>query len=229
MRFLIHPAAFRRAVFSALLLAMPASSAAQDARRQFVTVSYSWLYTQPLHFAEHPLEDLLDAEVAAAQGRAHDYETRDGRTRVFVDEFRRRGRGAAITVYPFGLRTGATLGLRGSIEDLPVIRLTFEGAPPFGSYLLTDARAYDASAGVFVADRSPGWGLGSHVFVAGGIGRIRSELGDGRRYVGEAGGGISSGPIGVELAVKFAWNRLHEPVAHRFLTVPITLRATVSF
>jgi hypothetical protein len=229
MRVPSHPAAFGIAVLSALLLAWPTASAAQEARRQFVTVAYSWLYTQPLQFAEHPLEDLIGADVAAAQGRAHDYETRDGLTRVFVDEYRRGGRGAAVTVYPFGLRRGATLGLRGSIEDLPVIRLTFEGAPPLGRYLLTDGRAYDASVGVFVADRSPGWGLGSHVFVAAGVGGIRSGLGDGRRYVGEAGGGMSSGPIGVELSVKFAWNRLSEPVSHGFLTVPITLRAAVSF
>ena len=63
----------------------------------------------------------------------------------------------------------------------------------------------------------------------GGGGRIRSSLGDGTRIFAEGGGGLSSGPFGVELSVKFAWNRLDEPVVHRFLTIPITLRGTLSF
>jgi hypothetical protein len=64
--------------------------------------------------------------------------------------------------------------------------------------------------------------------IAGG-GRIRSNIGDGTRVFAEGGGGISSGPFGVELSVKFAWNRLDEPVVHRFLTIPIALRGTLSF
>jgi hypothetical protein len=158
-----------------------------------------------------------------------DYETRDGATRVDVLEFKRRSNGAGITVYPLGLGAGAALGIRGSFEDLPVIRLAFDGPDALDSYILTNARAYDVGAGLFVADRSAGWGLGSHAFVAGGIGRIRSDLGDGRRYFAEGGGGLSSGPLGVQLSVKFAWNRLSEPVEHRFPTVPIALRGTVSF
>ena len=48
----------------AIALAVPASAGAQTyaprkARRHFVTLSLDWLYTQPLHFANHPLEDLL--------------------------------------------------------------------------------------------------------------------------------------------------------------------------
>jgi hypothetical protein len=65
--------------------------------------------------------------------------------------------------------------------------------------------------------------------VTGGAGRIRSDLSDGRRYFAEAGGGVNSGPLGVELSVKFAWNRLTAPVEHRFFTVPVTLRGTLSF
>jgi hypothetical protein len=45
----------------------------------------------------------------------------------------------------------------------------------------------------------------------------------------EGGGGLSSGPLGVEIAVKFAFNRMEKPVAHRFFTVPVVLRATLSF
>ena len=119
-------------------------------RRQFVTISYDWQYTHPLHFAEHPLEDLVGRPVAAAQGQLHDYETRDGAARINVVEFGRRTHGAGITVYPFGLKSGATLGIRGSIENLPMIRLAFEGDAPFETYGLTNGRAYDVGAGVFV-------------------------------------------------------------------------------
>lgn len=226
---------FLRPILAILLLVLvPAAAAAQrgtphQPRRQFVTISYDWVYTQPLHFADHPLEDLVGADVASAQLREYDYETRDGRVRIDVIEFRKRSQGAGITVYPFGLRTGSTLGIRGSFEDLPVIRLGFDGAAPLDSYVLTGARAYDAGLGLFIADRAAGWGLGSHAFVAGGLGRIRSDLGDGSRYFAEGGGGLQSGPIGVQLAVKFAWNKLDDPVEHRFLTVPLTLRATLSF
>jgi hypothetical protein len=82
---------------------------------------------------------------------------------------------------------------------------------------------------VYLADRSPGWGLGSHAFLAGGIGRVRGDQRDGNRYFAEGGGGLSAGPIGVELSVKFAWNRFTEPVEHQFMTVPIALRGTVTF
>ena len=50
-----------------------------------------------------------------------------------------------------------------------------------------------------------------------------------RRYFAEGGGGIQTGPIGFEISAKFGWNRLSEPVEHRFLTVPVNMRATVSF
>lgn len=218
----------------ALVLLVPAVAVAQtytvpQARRQFVTFSYSWLYTHPLHFAEHPVEDLVGEPVSTAQMQNHNYETRDGLTRVTVDEFRRRRIGAGVTLYPFGLRSGPALALRGSFEQLPVVRLTIDGPGAVDGYNLTNGRAFDGGIGVVVADRSAGWGLGSHAFVMGGLGRIRSDLSGGRRYFAEAGGGVNAGPIGVELAVKFAWNRLSEPVEHRFLTVPVIIRGNVSF
>jgi hypothetical protein len=227
----------RRAIRLALIawfVVLPAIAAGQTyseprPRRQFVSVSYDWMHTEPLHFAEHPLEDLLGREVASAQMQDYDYETRDGLTHVLVNEFRSKGNGVGVTVYPFGLSTGATLGVRGSIAQLPEINITFEGPAPVSNYLLTRAKAYDVGAGLVVADRSAGWGLGSQAFVIGGLGRIRSDLGEGSRYFAEGGGGLTSGPIGVQISVKFAWNRLDDPVEHRFLTVPITLRATVSF
>jgi hypothetical protein len=218
---------------AAMLLADLASAQTfgvqQRARKHFVTVSYDWLFTEPLHFAEHPLEDLLGREVASAQRETFEYRTRDEATLIDVLEFTRRTRGAGITVFPFGMSSGPTLALRGSFERLPDIRIRFEGPAPVAAYDLTNARALDAAIGLYMADRSPGWGLGSHAFLAGGIGRITSDLSDGSRYFAEGGGGLSVGPIGVELAVKFAWNRLEQPLEHRFLTVPVTLRGTVTF
>jgi hypothetical protein len=221
------------AVLSAALLA-PVSAIAQPyseakPRRQFVTITLDWLDTQPLHFLEHPLQDLVGTDVAAAQFKPYEYETRDGLTHIDVLEFSRRGRGGGITVYPLGISAGTTLGIRASVESLPNIRVGFDGPGPLDSYTFTDAHAYDVGVGLFVADRSAGWGLGSRAFVLAGGGRIRSSVGDGTRVFAEGGGGLSSGPFGVELSVKFAWNRLEEPVAHRFLTIPIALRGTLSF
>lgn len=201
----------------------------KKARRQFITISYDWLYTQPLHFAEHPLADLVGRPVSPAQFEVYDYRTSDGEILIDVLEFTRRTHGAGVTVYPFGASVGATLALRASFEDLPDIRIGFAGPGAPAEYALVGARAYDIAAHVYVADHAPGWGLGSHAFVGGGVGRIKSDLGDGGRYFAEGGGGLSSGPLGIELVVKVAWNRLDDPVEHRFLTIPVTLRGTVSF
>lgn len=212
--------------------AAPASAqtyAVQKARRHFITVSYGTLSTQALHFSGHPLEDLVGTGVTEAQFEEYDYRTRDGAILIDVLEFKKRGRGAGVTLYPFGLSVGPTLALRGSVEDLPVIRIAFDGAGAPPDYALTGARAYDVSAALYVADRSAGWGLGSHAFIGGGVGRIKSDTRAGDRYFGEAGGGLSSGPLGVELSAKFAMNRFTDPVDHRFLTVPVTLRGTLTF
>ena len=226
----------QRSVIVAIVLTFAAAAPAaaqtystQKPRRQFITVSYDWLYTQPLHFAQHPLQELVGADVAEAQFEDYDYRTRDGAVIIDVLEFRRRGHGAGVTLYPFGANVGATLALRGSYEELPTIRIAFTGTGAPADYALTNARAFDDSAAIFVADRSHGWGLGSHAFVGGGVGRIRSDLPDGDRVFAEGGGGLSSGPLGVELSVKFAWNHLSSPVEHHFLTIPVTVRGTVSF
>jgi hypothetical protein len=224
-------------ILSAIALAPVAAQAdAQDAapqpraRRQWVSVSLDWLNTQPLHFGDHPVEDLVGRDVGEAQRQAFDYESRDGLTRVDVIEFKRRGAGYGLTVYPFGMATGATLGVRVSAEDIPRIELDIVGPALVSSYLLEDARALDLSIGVYVADRAPGWGLGSYAFVAGGFGRIRSDVfGRGPRYFAEGGGGLTVGPIGVVLALKIARNQLDLPVPHSFLTLPVVLRGQVSF
>ena len=221
------------ATLTLLALAVPAAAqdyAVQKPRRQFVTISLDWLNTEPLHFASHPLEDLVGREVASAQLEAYDYRTRDEAILITVREFRKRNRAMSLAVYPLGLSTGTTLGIRGSIEEMPTIHIDFEGVGAPVNYALTGARAYEVGLGLYVADRSAGWGLGSQAFVLGGGGRIKGDDGrDGTRVFAEGGGGLTVGPLGVQLAVKFAWNKLTEPVEHRFLTVPITLRGTLSF
>lgn len=229
---------FRAAVFLAalpLIVALTATTAAAQTygtrkpRRQFISVNYESFVTQPLHFERFPLEDLVGQPIASAQFKAHDYETRDGAIQIDVVKFTRRGHGAGVTLYPLGLSVGPTLALRASVQDLPDILVAFTGGSAPQTYELTGARAYDVGAALVVADRSPGWGLGSLAYVGGGAGRIKSDLRNGDRVFAEGGGGLSSGPFGVELSVKFAWNHLTDPVDHHFITVPVTLRGTLSF
>jgi hypothetical protein len=217
----------------AALTVTPALGQTYDAgkkpRRQFVSISYESFVTQPLHFGRFPLEDLVGSPVASAQLKTHDYETRDGAVLIDVLKFTRRGQGRGITLYPFGLSVGPTLAVRASAQDLPDISIAFTGSGAPQAYELTGARAYDVGAAIVIADRSRGWGLGSQAFVGGGMGRIKSDTRTGDRVFAEGGGGLSSGPFGVELAVKFAWNHLTDPVDHHFITVPVTLRGTLSF
>jgi hypothetical protein len=199
-------------------------------RRQFVTVSVDWMRSTTLDFKRHPLEDLLGRPVATSQLPEWDFETSDGQILIDVVEFKRRTQGLSVAVYPFGLSRGTTLGIRGSIEGVPRTRIAFagEGAPP--PYSLTGATAYDIGAGLFVADRSAGWGLGAMAFVVGGIGRIKADDDRaGTRRFAEGGGGIMFGPFGVQLAAKFAWNTMQDPIEHRFQTIPVTVRGTFSF
>jgi len=201
----------------------------QKARRHFVSLSYDWQYIHPLAFHHHPLEDLLGQPVSEVHLEAADYRTADGLTTVTVQEFTHRGQGVGLTVYPLGSSEGATLAIRGSIEGLPTLRLTFSGPSPISSYTLTNARAYDVSAGLEMSDRSPGWGLGSHAFILGGLGRVRSDERDGTRYFAEGGGGVMTGPLGVDISVKIATNRFTTPISHSFLTIPVSVRGTFSF
>jgi hypothetical protein len=211
---------------------VPASSQTQETRkprRQFVSVSYESFVTQPLHFERFPLEALVGGPVAASQFQAYDYETRDGLVLIDVVNFTRRGNGVGISLYPFGVSVGAALALRASVQELPDISINFAGAAAPPNYDLIGARAYDVGAAIVIADRSRGWGLGSQAFIGGGRGRIHAGTRTGDRIFAEGGGGISSGPFGVELSVKFAWNHLPDPVDHHFITVPVTLRGTLSF
>ena|SRR5215210_3475761 len=221
-------------ILAIAVLALGAPAIAQDysprkPRRQFITISYDWMNTEPLHFANHPLVDLVGRPVAAAQNETYEYRTRDGQIQIDVIQFKKRNGGLSGTLYPFGFTTGTTVGLRGSIEELPDIQIAFAGTGAPAPYSLTGARAYDAGVGLFVADRSAGWGLGSQAFIVAGAGRIKADGREGNRVFAEGGGGLLVGPLGVQLAVKFAWNKIDDPVTHRFLTVPVTVRGTLSF
>ena len=120
--------------------------------------------------------------------------------------------------------------MRGSVENLPDIRFAFDGPGALDSYALTNALAYDVGAGA-VRGRSRTW-VGPRqlrVHTSAAWARLRATSVRGSRYFAEGGGGIQSGPLGFEISAKFGWNRLSEPVEHRFLTLPINMRATVSF
>jgi hypothetical protein len=79
-----------------LVLAACAAAAAQTPakkpRRHFVSVSLDIFGTQPLHFANWPVEELVGREVTEAQGEPYDYRSRDGATTVDVRQFRNRER-----------------------------------------------------------------------------------------------------------------------------------------
>jgi len=199
------------------------------ARRHFISVSYETQYIQPQGFAKHPLEELLGQPVEEVHFESFQYRTRDQATLVTVQEYGKRGRAVGATVYPFGSSVGATLAIRGSIETLPDIRVAFTGPAPAPTYVLTNGRAMDLGVGIDMSDRAPGWGLGAHAFILGGIGRARTDQLDGRRYFIEGGGGITSGPLGVDIAFKYAINQFTMPVAHSIHMIPISVRGTLSF
>ena len=69
-------------------------------RKHFITFSYDWIYTEPLHFAEHPLSDLLGREVGG--GAAGSLRIPDPRRRDAIDviEFSRRQSGLGASIYP---------------------------------------------------------------------------------------------------------------------------------
>ena len=119
--------------------------------------------------------------------------------------------------------------MRGSLESIPAIHVAFTGPAPSPTYDLTNARAMDLGVGIDMSDRSPGWGLGAHAFIMGGIGRIQADQRDGNRYFGEGGGGVTSGPLGVDISVKFSVNRFTTPVPHRLYMIPVSVRGTLTF
>src|SRR3989304_4829186 len=97
------------AVVLALAVACAAPSDAQTysakkARRQFITISYDWLNTEPLRFARHPLSDLVGREVEPAQFETYEYRTTDGGVLIDVLEWGAAGRGGPPRRPPFAGR-----------------------------------------------------------------------------------------------------------------------------
>jgi hypothetical protein len=209
--------------------AQPQTYQAPKARRHFISITFDKQFIQPYSFGNHPLEDLLGQPVDEVHLENFQYRTRDGKTTVNVLEYGKRATAIGATVYPFGSSSGGTLAVRGSIETLPDIRVAFTGPAPSPTYELTNGRATDFSIGIDMSDRSPGWGLGAHAFIMGGIGRIQTDERDGNRYFGEGGGGLTSGPFGVDISVKFTVNRFTTPVPHRIYMVPVSIRGTLTF
>jgi hypothetical protein len=202
---------------------------APKARRHFISVTFDKQFIQPYGFGNHPLEELLGQPVDEVHLETFQYRTRDGKTTVNVLEYGKRATAIGATVYPFGSSVGATLAVRGSIETIPDIRLAFAGPAPSPIYELTNGRATDVGIGIDMSDRAPGWGLGAHAFILGGIGRIQTDQLDGSRYFGEGGGGVTSGPFGIDVSVKFTVNRFTTPVTHRIYMVPVSVRGTLTF
>jgi hypothetical protein len=199
-------------------------------RRHFVSFSYERQYIQPYSFRTNPLSELLGQPVDEAPLEGIQYRTRDQSTTATVREYGKRADAIGATIYPFGSSSGTTLALRGSISSLPDIRVEFDGpAAPAPTYVLTDGRAFDVGAGIDVSDRSAGWGIGAHAFVIGGIGRIEAQERDGTRYFVEGGGGVVSGPFGVDIAFKYTINRFSTPISHSIHMIPISVRGTLSF
>jgi hypothetical protein len=199
------------------------------ARRHFISVTLETQFVQAYSFGKHPLEDLLGQPVDEVHLETFQYRSRDQKTLVNVLEYGKRASAIGATVYPFGSSVGATLAVRGSIESIPTIRVAFSGPAPTPLYELTNGRATDLGIGIDMSDRSAGWGLGGHAFILGGFGKIRTDQLDGKRYFGEGGGGVTSGPFGVDISVKFAVNRFKTPVPHQIYMIPVSVRGTLTF
>jgi hypothetical protein len=215
-----------------VILLVPDELGAQDRvepRKQWVTITLDWAYSRPLHFKERPLEQLAGVELGESRQAEPEFRSEDGLTTVDIFELSRPVHGWSVSAYPLGAGNGPSLMVRYAYETLPVTR--FEIRNPSGSelYLLRDGSSKDFGVGVIVSDRQRGWGLGAHSFFLAGFGRLSGERGSGDRYFGEAGAGINVGPLGFQFAVKLAYNKLADPRTHRFFTVPIALRGTLSF
>jgi hypothetical protein len=209
--------------------AEPQTYRAPKARRHFISVTVDKQFVKPYSFGTHPLPELLGQPVDEVHLQSFDYRTRDQKTLVNVLEYGKRATGIGATVYPFGSSVGPTLAVRGSIETIPAIRVAFTGPAPSPTYELTSGRATDLGVGIDMSDRSAGWSLGAHAFIIGGIGRIRTDQRNGTRYFGEGGGGVTSGPLGVDISLKFSVNRFTDPVPHRIYMIPISIRGTLTF
>lgn len=202
---------------------------AAKARRHFVTLYAERQFVQGTGFEKHPLEELLGREVNEVHLQSFQYRTKDNQTLITVDDFGRRATAVGATVYPFGSSEGPTLAIKGSLESIPNVRVSFSGPAPSPTYVLTGGRALDVGAGIDMSDRSPGWGLGTHAFVIGGVGRAMTDQMNGKRYFIEGGGGVMFGALGFDIAFKYVVNSFTVPVDHSVRGIPVSLRLTLGF
>ena len=214
-------------------LAAPAPEAqpyhAPKARRHFITVYAERQFVQGTGFGTHPLEDLLGREVNEVHLQSYQYQTKDNQTLITVNEFGRRATAIGAIVYPLGSSSGPTLAIKGSLESIPNVRVSFTGPAPSPTYELTSGRALDVGAGLDMSDRSPGWGLGTHAYVIGGIGRAITDQMNGKRYFVEGGGGVMFGALGFDVAFKYVSNAFTTPVDHSIRAIPVSVRLTLGF
>jgi hypothetical protein len=202
---------------------------AQKARRHFITMYAERQFVQGTGFDKHPLEELLGQEVDEVHLQSYQYSTKDNQTLITVNDFGRRAAAVGVTVYPFGSSEGPTLAVRGSLESIPDVRVSFSGPAPSPTYEQTGGRALDVGAGIDMSDRAPGWALGTHAYVIGGVGRAITDQTNGRRYFIEGGGGVMFGALGLDIAFKYVTNTFTVPLDHSIRTIPISLRATLTF
>ena len=172
-------------------------------------------------FDDHPLADLLGAagrRSPPAVVPVPDARSADARQRARVRQARDRHRRDRLSVRLE--RRGRRSPIRGSIESVPTIRARVHRAGA-GADLRADQRPrHRLGVGLDMSDRSPGWGLGATRSSSAVSAGSQTDQMDGTRYFGEGGGGIMSGPFGVDLSVKFTVNRfidagrpqhLHDP------------------
>jgi len=201
----------------------------QKARRHFITIYAERQFVQGTGFEKHPLEELLGQEVNEVHLQSYQYRTKDNQTLITVDDFGRRATAVGATIYPFGSSNGPTLAIRGSLESIPDVRVSFAGPAPSPTYQMTGGRALDVGVGLDMSDRSAGWGLGTHAYVIGGIGRAITDQTNGKRYFVEGGGGVTFGALGLDIAFKYVSNNFTVPVDHSVRAIPISVRATLGF
>jgi hypothetical protein len=202
---------------------------APKARRHFITIYAERQIVQGSGFDKHPLEDLLGQEVNEVHLESYQYRTKDNQTLITVNGFGRRATAVGVTIYPLGSSQGPTLAIRGSLETIPDIHLSFTGPAPSPTYDLTGGRALDVGVGLDMSDRSAGWGLGTHAYIIGGAGRAITDQMNGKRYFIEGGGGVMFGIFGVDVGFKYVNNMFTVPADHSIRAIPISVRATLSF
>jgi hypothetical protein len=221
-----------RCAFALTLLLIPHTAFSQSApqpRRQFVTFTLDGLNASVIEFRKYPLEQLAGERLEFDFNRGF-YANADESISVRGIRIHSRARGYGLMLYPLGVANGTTLALHARYETLPRIRFVMNRPGGQQNYLLEDGEARDLGLGFISCRRNPGWtGLGACAFLIAGTGWLEGSMGDGRRYFAEGGGRMMVGPLGAELFFRIARHTFANPQTHNFVTVPLGLRASLSF